>query len=419
MNSSPDHYDMAFGTTAHTLAKALDYVGIDDYSHGRRVGLMSYRIAQALLWDRPAQMFMLVAGMLHDIGVSSTSHHQKLVDEIEWEGAELHCLRGEDFLRSFAPFAPYAPAIRHHHTRWNRMPESVPRLVAEQANMIYLADRLDVFYLRFLADHPHHATLLHKRDILDNLHQAAPELFATHLWDALYDAGSKDRFWLELQEDFLDEAITEAIGSDDRVLHLDWNGLRDLGVLISRIVDAKSPFTHYHSLRVADLTDAVGGLLGFSTARRHLLRIAGLLHDVGKLRTPDAILEKHGSLDGDEFAQMRAHPMNSKRILAALFPGSPMIDWVVHHHEKLDGSGYPDGCDKDALPVESRILAVCDIFQALSQDRPYRGRLPVEQVLAIMQPMVDGGSLDPDIFALVCQHPAHLYAISTQEDTQK
>lgn len=91
------------GRAAFTVTKALDYVGIDDKSHGLRVGLICHRIAHLLGWEKSRRHFILIAGMLHDCGVSSTTVHKKLVDEMEWEGAEEHCIRGDSFLRSFPP----------------------------------------------------------------------------------------------------------------------------------------------------------------------------------------------------------------------------------------------------------------------------------------------------------------------------
>ena len=151
------------GRAAHTVTKALDYVGIDDKSHGRRVGLISHRLAHGLGWNKERRHFALIAGMLHDCGVSSTSVHKKLIAELEWDGAEEHCIRGQYFLNSFDPFKRYSDTIRHHHTRWEHLPPSLDESVKEYSNLIYLADRLDVIYASYISENPLHLVLLEKK----------------------------------------------------------------------------------------------------------------------------------------------------------------------------------------------------------------------------------------------------------------
>ena len=152
-NSDVSHgMSLDLGLVAHTVTKALDYVGIDDQSHGRRVGLMTHRVSHFLGWDRETRHFALLAGMLHDCGVSSTATHQKLVAEIEWLGANDHCVRGAEFLEGFAPFSQYAEIVRYHHTRWNELPDSLEERTQLLANLIFLMDRLDVHQDLLLRD---------------------------------------------------------------------------------------------------------------------------------------------------------------------------------------------------------------------------------------------------------------------------
>ena len=400
------------GRVAHTVTKALDYVGVDDHSHGRRVGLMSHRVAHFLGWERQDRHFALIAGMLHDCGVSSTAAHKKLVDEIEWKGAQEHCLRGADFLKGFAPFAQYGDAVKYHHTRWTELPETLNRHTSQLANLIFLVDRLDVVRGNFLMSNPAHEVLHQRQAILETLRPHVGVLFSADLFDALIQAVARESFWLELEDEFLDVAIFETLAFWDHGAFLAFADLMALGEMISHIVDAKSPFTHYHSLRVADLTYQLGGLMGFTEERRQMLRLAGLMHDIGKLRTPDEILEKPGSLSESEHCLVIRHPMDSKLVLESLFPETPISRWASCHHEKLNGSGYPYGWTGERIDTETRILTICDIFQALCQERPDRGRLPAAIVIEIMGRMRDGGEIDPDIFAVLEKHVEPLYALS-------
>ncbi len=407
--------DVDVGRAAHTVTQALDYVGIDDRSHGRRVGLICHRIAHLMGWDRDRRHYILLAGMLHDSGVSSTAVHKKLADELEWNGAEQHCIRGDYFLRNFPPFRRYAEAVRYHHTRWEHLPESLSQTMREYANLIFLSDRLDVIYASFIQTHPHHLVLLQRDKLLDELRPHIGTLFCPQLFEALEQAALKDSFWLELREEFLDDAIFDTLASSDYKISLSFSEIESLGELISQVVDAKSPFTHYHSLRVADLAYSLAELVGCDQYHSRILRIAGLLHDVGKLRTPDEILEKPGALTPEELAQMRSHPLDSRRVLKAIFPNTPIAKWASEHHEKLDGSGYPYGWEGDRIDLPTRILCIADIFQALCQKRPYRDRLSVEEVLGIMDKMADGGQLDKDVYGTLKEHKDDLYLLAIKE----
>lgn len=415
----PAHFlsgiDIDVGKAAHTVTKALDYVGIDDSSHGRRVGLIAHRVAHFLGWNQERRHFALMAGMLHDCGVSSTATHKKLAGELEWSGANEHCLRGELFLESFAPFRIFSKVIRYHHSRWNQLPKSLDQETREYANLIFLADRLDVAYAQFCLSNPSHRVLIQREELLNKLRPHVGSLFAEHLFSALEVAAQKDSFWLELRDDYLDETIFETLSSQDYTLALSFDEIESLGELISQIVDAKSPFTHYHSLRVADLTYTLAGLMGYDNYRKRTLRITGLLHDVGKLRTPDEILEKPGALSQDELAQMHCHPLDSKHVLQSLFPGTPIAKWASEHHEKLDGTGYPFGWSAERIDEPTRILTLCDIFQALCQKRPYRDRLHVSEVIRIMDKMEAAGQIDATIYGLMKANRDELYQIAIRE----
>ena len=163
------------------------------------------------------------------------------------------------------------------------------------------------------------------------------------------------------------------------------------------VVDAKSPYTFRHSLGVTEVAERIARNLGLSPARRKLVYRSALLHDLGKLRVPNSILDKPGKLDDAEWAVMREHPMLSQKILERI-PSFARIALIAgRHHEKLDGTGYPHGLKADALTLEDRIVAVADIYGALSEDRPYRNAMTTEQIFEILRRDVPH-KLDPDCF---------------------
>ena len=154
------------------------------------------------------------------------------------------------------------------------------------------------------------------------------------------------------------------------------------------VVDAKSSYTYRHSLGVTEVADGMARKMGLSAARRTLIHRAALLHDLGKLRVPNSILDKPGKLDPAEWLVMREHPGLSEQILARIPSFAPIARIAGRHHEKLDGTGYPNGLVGDALSLEDRIVALADFYGALSEDRPYRQAMPAEEILSLLRAQV-------------------------------
>jgi putative nucleotidyltransferase with HDIG domain len=141
---------------------------------------------------------------------------------------------------------------------------------------------------------------------------------------------------------------------------------------LTRRLAVKDHYTERHVRQVALLAVQVGDRLGLGAARLRTLAAGGLLHDMGKLSVPDAILKKPAALDDEEYALIRTHPLAGMELLAALGFSPDVLRLVRSHHERLDGAGYPDGLQAGTLPIEVRILTVCDVYDALVSDRVYR-----------------------------------------------
>src|SRR5215210_2141593 len=152
--------------------------------------------------------------------------------------------------------------------------------------------------------------------------------------------------------------------------------------VLSGAIEARDPYTRGHSARVTALAEAIARRLGWSESRIAALRVGGPLHDIGKLAVPDAVLCKEGRLDADELAQIREHPKTGARLLLRLAALREAIPYVLYHHERWDGTGYPSGKAGEEIPVEARVLAVADAFDAMTSNRPYRRALSCEQALA-------------------------------------
>ena len=183
--------------------------------------------------------------------------------------------------------------------------------------------------------------------------------------------------------------------------------------MLARALEAKDPCLRGHSIRVSRYAVATARRLGLGAAAVEQIRIGGELHDIGKIGTREAVLQKPGALTEEERHQICAHPLLGERMLAPLARESPGVLRVVRsHHERVDGAGFPDGLQGEAIPLEARIVAVADAFDAMTSERPYRPpRAPAAALQELRQ--VSGAQLDAeavDAFAAALADPATLPA---------
>ncbi len=167
---------------------------------------------------------------------------------------------------------------------------------------------------------------------------------------------------------------------------------------LARSIEGKDPHTHGHCERLSEYSTSLAEYLEMPEDQVIALRRAGVVHDVGKVAVPDAILLKPGRLTEDEWKVMREHPVVGERICAPLKSFRLVLPIIRYHHEKFNGSGYPDGLRGDAIPVAERVLQIVDVFDALTSERPYKKPLSSSDALQIMREEVAKGWWDPHIF---------------------
>jgi HD-GYP domain-containing protein (c-di-GMP phosphodiesterase class II) len=169
---------------------------------------------------------------------------------------------------------------------------------------------------------------------------------------------------------------------------------------ISRALEERDR-TQGHGSRVAALAEAVATRLGWDAERLALLRLGAPLHDIGKVAVPDTVLTKRGRLTAAEMEQIRVHPAAGAELIAPIESARPLLPYVLYHHERWDGDGYPCGIAGEQIPLEARVLAVADAFDAMTSPRPYRAPLSADRALDEVRRCA-GTQFDPNVASVFC-----------------
>ncbi len=420
--------EILFSEVISALSYALDITEGQPEGHAVRSCLIGMRVARELGLESDDQSDLFYALLLKDAGCSSNAaktcmlfaaddlqvkRDWKTVDWSDrWEsflhvarnaapdgspvqravqvlsfarqsgvGAELietRCERGAEIARMLGMSEGTAEAIRTLDEHWDGLggpgglkEEEIPRL----GRIVCLAQTAEIFFSTY-----------GRSGTLEMVRRRNGRWFDPELVVAFEAIWSDAAFWdmLEMDSEALQNQIT-AVEPPDRIIRADEGSLDRVAEGFARVIDAKSPYTFRHSERVAEIAVDIGRELGFTATELRDLRRAGLLHDIGKLGVSNLILDKPGKLTDEEMGQIRRHPDFTYRILARVGPLHELADLAASHHERMDGAGYHRGINAGELPISARVLAVADIFEALSADRPYRGALPPETVLEIMR----------------------------------
>ncbi len=385
----------------YSLSDALDLVGVTHIHHGKRVAYIAAECAKHAGWPTRRLDDLFQAAILHDCGVSKTLIHARLA-QFEWENEAEHCLDGAALMQSCALLQPLSDLVRYHHTHWDRSEAlDLPLATRLAANCIYLADRVDISCLGMRGTSNN--LLLSRDQIRTQIYERRGTWFEPGLVDHFMEVSASEGFWFALESEHVSGYVARWI-FDSQPMEIAFAELRSLVRVFSRIVDAKSTFTREHSEGVASLARYLGEQFDLTPRTCEMLELAGLLHDLGKLRVPDELLEKNSKLTALEYADVQRHSFDTYSILKNIHGLEDVALWAGQHHERMDGSGYPYHQSSSQISFESRIIAAADVFQALAQTRPYRQALPPAEILAILQGQAESGKLDASIVAKIEAH---------------
>ncbi|KQN69943.1 HD-GYP domain-containing protein [Devosia sp. Leaf64] len=328
--------------------------------------------------------------------------------EIARELIETRCQRGADIARSMRFSETVCQGILDLDEHWDGTGQPLRRTgneISLFARIALLSQVVDVFFMRGGAE-----------AAVAEVSNRAGRWFEPGLVAIIQDLASDAKFWQVLLANDLDHCVA-SLEPRARMREVDEDYLDDIAAGFAQVVDAKSPFTAGHSDRVSIFADLIAEELGYAPDRRRWLKRAALLHDIGKLGVSNSVLDKNGRPDEDEWVQIRQHPELGRVILSKISAFRTMARIAGDHHERLDGKGYPHGISEASIDLDTRIVTVADIFDALTADRPYRKAMSVTDAFAIMQKDL-GTAIDPTIFAALQRGFVHIEDITNPEENR-
>ncbi|MBQ9007985.1 MAG: HD domain-containing protein [Clostridia bacterium] len=373
-------------------AKSMNLLNPDMEHHHEQTAYLAFQIGSMMGLQGEDLYYTIYVALMHDIG-AVVSPELQTVEQIEAHAREIARI-GASIIDDMERFRKLAGMIR---VCQNRYQENL-KLIGEGAV-------LDITQAVHVAD-VITSMVKERKPILnqvDGIVEAVKQLRGTELSpnavDAFIEVSKREYMWMDLA---LNPQFLLMFTGTIQPVSLD--GALAYTKFISRIIDFRSSFTAMHSAGVAASARELARLAGMSDEECRMMEIAGYLHDIGKLRVPNEILEKPGKLTKEEFNIIKEHPYYTRLILMDVDGFEKIADWAGFHHEKLNGNGYPFHFEAKDLDLGSRIMAVADIFSAITEIRPYRAGMNREQALAVMRDNVKNGAVCGNVVRLLEDH---------------
>ncbi len=372
------------------LSEALDRVegellGVTDH-HAKRVAWISVEMGRLLQIPEDEISLLAVGALLHDSALNEFREGYGNGQARPLEAVCGHCVAGENNVRMIPGCEQECNFVLYHHEcadgsgPFGKALDETPL----GAQIIHIADVTDRdFSLGRIGSEQ--LSL-----VKDYVEKETGRLFGENVSRAFLEVLAHGGL-----NQLRDETI-ELLSLEIPVCYCETD-LRILSELFARIIDYKSPFTKDHSLGLAEKAEIMARHYGWPDDVVREVYCAGALHDIGKLMVDRDVLEKPGKLDRGEYQHIQSHAYETYRLLSCLESMGKILEWASYHHEKLNGAGYPFGKTASELDQQSRLLACLDIYQALTEDRPYKAGMPHSKVMSILREMVDKDELDREV----------------------
>lgn len=381
---------LCFNKMLFAFSYALDCVEKDCFKtisfHGKRVAYFTMLLGKYYQMNNEQINNLIGYSLLHDNGLSEYYKYGDNIDNNEF--LKDHCLVGEENVSLLPFFGNMENVIKYHHERADgNGPFQIPlNKISLFSQLIHIIDWVDVHYDLESMSYQEYEIML--EDMKKNIHI----IYSQECFEAFQKTITFDIIKNTVQH--LNELLEKQV--DDIYQDFSNTELYQICLLFARIIDSKSPFTKRHSVGVAGKAAQMAIFYQYDEDMITKIFFSGALHDVGKLVIDRDILEKPACLTDQEYTYIQTHAYYSYKILSDMGLGD-IVHWSSFHHEKLDGSGYPFGKKAHELDFIDRLLACCDIYQALIEERPYKQPLTHKEAISIMNEMAQGQKIDSKI----------------------
>jgi HD-GYP domain-containing protein (c-di-GMP phosphodiesterase class II) len=335
----------------------------------------------------------------------------------EYIGTISHAELGYYLIKKFNPFVKIAEIVRYHDIHWKHGEGKYfkGKKVPLGSHIIHLAGNIDILINQ--KNNEEEDILTQSTLICEKIQQDVGKRFSPELVEVFLSLAEKEAFWFGLVSSGIDRELSKRVEGVN--LELNYEGLLSLANLFSQIIDFRNRFTATHSSGVAASAEVLAKLVGLSEFKCRQIKIAGYLHDLGKLAVSPEILNKGGKLTRKEFDIIKRHPFYTYKILDRVKGLEEIKIWASYHHERVDGQGYPFHTKGEKLPIEARIMAVADVFTALTEDRPYRKGMTLQEALSILEEMSNNGALDTAIVSILKENFEEIDRFRVKAQTTK
>jgi putative nucleotidyltransferase with HDIG domain len=373
----------------HTIAPLRD--------HHRRTAIAAFHISSQLDLSWQQRNDLIFASAIHDIGAFSIKEQQDLLDlRFESEHINRHSRAAYLLLKEFSQFEHIATILRYHHAYLIISNLAHRDEIPYESLILQVSDFVATLTFNSMN------ILDQSASIINEVNKQAGVMFDSAIVEAFNQASEKESFWLDIKNLTLTTLFDDCIKLDN--LHIKRNELKGLINLFRRIIDFRSEVTSTHSAGVGAVAAELAAFHGREDETVRKIKMAGYLHDIGKLIVPSEILEKPGKLTPEEFNIIRTHTYFTYEFLDSMNIFREIRDWASQHHERLNGRGYPFHENDKTLSFEARAIAVADVFTALTEDRPYRKGISGKEALLVLDVDVQKQELDPTLVTLLGEH---------------
>jgi HD-GYP domain-containing protein (c-di-GMP phosphodiesterase class II) len=401
------------------LSEGLDLAEGRPMGHAKRVCYIAMSLTRSLALAEEPQTLAYYASLLHDLGAPLVSaelsgligvNENSLFASAPWKSPEelagecpvsdietvanafrRHCVLGGQKSVSMGAPPEVAEIVAASHEHWDGSgyPEGlaahdIPLL----ARVLSLADCAE----SIIAEEQ--SSLAARRNLVAEMENLSETVLDPRLVEQAKTLSRSDEFWLGLFGEDIQRSLLAMKPNENGKAN--WKGTLRLAGGFAEVIDSKSPYTKGKSARVAEVAGRLAEVIGLTDTHVSLIRFAALLHDIGQLGVPARIMGKPDLLTLTEMQLMQRHPSYSRLIVEGLRGCEEAALWIGAHHERPDGKGYPEMLTADLIPLESRIIAVANVYVALSSERPYRGALNDRDALKVLRG-AGGTQLDPHL----------------------